>query len=40
MKAFISACVVAIVIAGAGAYTLNMYQKPADVAFSTTGVRL
>jgi hypothetical protein len=40
MRAFVMACVAAIVVAGAGAYVLNLYQQPADVAFSTTGVRL
>jgi hypothetical protein len=40
MKAFLAACVIAIVIAVAGAYVLNMYQQPVSVAFSTTGTRI
>ena len=40
MKSFILACVAAIVIAGIGAVVLDVYQKPADTAYATTGVRL
>ena len=40
MKVFLSASVIAIVIALAGAYVLNLYQKPVSVAFSTSGVRI
>jgi hypothetical protein len=40
MQAFLAACVVAIVVAIGGYYVLNMYQKPAEVAYSTSGVRI
>lgn len=40
MKAFISACVVAIMIAGIGFLVLNSMQVPANVAFRTDAVRL
>jgi hypothetical protein len=40
MKAFIMACVAAIVLAVIGGVVLNVVQKPADHAFSTDGVRL
>jgi hypothetical protein len=40
MKSFIVACVAAIVIAVVGAVVLDMYQRPAESAFATTGVRL
>jgi hypothetical protein len=40
MKSFIVACVAAIVIAIVGAVALDIYQKPADRAYATTGVRL
>jgi hypothetical protein len=40
MRSFVAACVAAAVIAIAGAYVLNMYQKPVDVAFSTEAVRI
>ena len=40
MKSFVFAVVAAIVIAGVGGFVLNEVQKPADQAFSTTGVRL
>ena len=40
MKEFLIACVVAIVVAVVAVYVLDMWQAPADVAFSTTGVRL
>ncbi|HWM48449.1 MAG TPA: hypothetical protein VNR11_16200 [Xanthobacteraceae bacterium] len=40
MRSFIAACVAAVVIAVIGAAVLNIYQKPADVAFTTTSVRL
>lgn len=41
MKAFVSACVVALVIAIASVFVLGGVQKPADQAFSSsTGVRL
>jgi hypothetical protein len=40
MRSFIVACVAAVVIAAIGAVALNSLQEPADVAFSTSGVRL
>ena len=41
MKAFISACVIALVIAIAAVFVLGGVQKPVEQAFSSsTGVRL
>ena len=40
MKAFLLACVVAIVAAAVGAEVLNHVQEPVAQAFATTGVRL
>jgi hypothetical protein len=40
MKSFVLACVAAIVIACIAGFVLNNVQKPADQAYSTTGVRL
>ena len=40
MKAFIIACVAAAVIAVCGVAVLNGIQKPVDVAYSTSGVRI
>jgi hypothetical protein len=41
MQSFVAACVVAIIIAVGAGVVLNVYQEPADVAFSSsTGVRL
>jgi len=40
MKSFVIACVAALVIAVGGALVLNHFQKTAEVAFSTTGVRV
>jgi hypothetical protein len=40
MRSFVAACIAAIVIATGAAVMLNHYQKPADAAFSTSGVRL
>ncbi len=40
MRSFIAACVAAVMIAAVWAVALNSFQKPADVAFSTEGVRL
>ena len=40
MRSFVVACVAAVVIAIGGAAVLDHYQKPADVAFSTSGVRI
>ena len=40
MKSFILACIAAVAIATVAGFALNSVQKPADEAFSTTGVRL
>jgi hypothetical protein len=40
MKAFLLACVGAVVIAFLAVGALDAIQKPADQAFATTGVRL
>jgi hypothetical protein len=40
MRAFITAVVVAIVLAIGAGFLLNKLQDPASVAFSTEGVRL
>lgn len=40
MKAFLLACVSAAVIAFLALGVLNTVQKPVDVAFATSGVRL
>lgn len=40
MKAFIIACVAAVVIAAICGVVLNSIQEPADQAFSTSAVRL
>ena len=40
MRAFLAACVVAIVVAAVGAAVLNRVQEPVEQAFATTGVRL
>ena len=40
MSAFISACIVAAVIAVVAAMALNTLQKPVDQAFATSSVRI
>ncbi len=40
MKAFIIACVTAVVIAVIGVAVLNSIQEPVDQAFTTGAVRL
>jgi hypothetical protein len=40
MKAFIIACVAAIVVAVIGGVVLSGYQEPVDEAFTTSSVRL
>ena len=40
MSTFVTACIAAIVIAVIGALALNAIQKPAEVAFATTAVRI
>ncbi len=40
MRAFLLACVAALVLATVSAAALNQLQQPADHAFATTSVRL
>ena len=40
MKSFVAACLAAIIIAAVAGFALSAVQKPADQAYSTTGVRL
>jgi Tfp pilus assembly major pilin PilA len=40
MSAFISACIVAAVIAVVAAMALNTVQKPVESAFATSAVRI
>jgi len=40
MKSFLAAVVAAIAIAAIAGFVLNAVQKPAEEAYSTTGVRL
>jgi hypothetical protein len=40
MRAFLSACLIAIVLAIAGYYALTVVQEPVSEAFSTNAVRL
>jgi hypothetical protein len=40
MKVFVVACIAAAVIAIGGVVVLNGIQKPVDVAFTTSGVRI
>jgi hypothetical protein len=40
MRAFVMACVCAVVIAALGGLILNYVQEPASVAFATKAVRL
>jgi hypothetical protein len=40
VKVFVSALLLAVLLAGSAAYTLSLYQKTAYVAFATTGVRI
>jgi hypothetical protein len=40
MKAFILACVAAVIIAVIGGVALNSVQEPVDQAFTTSAVRL
>jgi hypothetical protein len=40
MRVFLMSCIVAAVIALTGVIVLNHFQEPAEVAFSTTGVRI
>jgi len=40
MKAFVFACVVAVIIAVIGGIVLNSVQQPVDKAFTTSAVRL
>jgi integral membrane sensor domain MASE1 len=40
MRAFVFACIAAAVVAVVGAAVLSVFEKPAQVAFSTDAVRL
>jgi len=40
MKTFVVACIAAAVIAVGAVVVLNNIQKPADTAYSTSGVRI
>ena len=40
MKAFLLACVAAVILAIIGVVVLNSIQEPADQAFPTSAVRL
>lgn len=40
MKAFIAACVAAVIIAVIGGFVLDTVQKPADQAFSSPYARV
>ena len=40
MRAFAFSCAAAIVLAVCGYAALSIVQKPADVAYSTSGVRI
>jgi hypothetical protein len=40
MKAFLLACVTALVVAALGVVVLDRVQEPVEQAFATTGVRL
>jgi hypothetical protein len=40
MKPFIIACIAAVAIAACGVVVLNEIQKPVDVAFTTSAVRI
>jgi hypothetical protein len=40
MRAFLLACVAAIVVAAVGAAVLDRMQEPVEQAFATTSVRL
>lgn len=40
MKAFLLACVAALVVAALAVVILNRFQQPVEQAFATTGVRL
>ena len=40
MKVFITACVAAAIIAIGAVYVLGDFQKPVDVAYTTSAVRI
>jgi hypothetical protein len=40
MRAFVVACVAAVVIAVGAAVVLNQIQKPSDHAYATSGARI
>jgi hypothetical protein len=40
MRAFVVACLVAVLIAICAVVVLNSFQKPAETAFATSSVRI
>lgn len=40
MRTYLVSCIVALVIAVGAVYVLNAFQKDAQVAYTTTGVRI
>lgn len=40
MRSFVAAVIAAVVIAGVAAIVLNGFQKPAEVAYSTSAARI
>ena len=40
MKAFVLACIAAVIVAAIGVVVLDRVQKPVEQAFATTSVRL
>jgi hypothetical protein len=40
VRSFVIACLAALIIAIGGAVILDKFQKPADMAYQTSGVRL
>jgi len=40
MRVYVFSCIIAALVAIGAAYALNEIQKGADVAYSTTGVRI
>ena len=40
MRAFIAACIAALIIAVCGALVLSQVNKPVETAYSTTSVRI
>lgn len=40
MRSFVAAVIAAVVLAGVAALVLNSVQKPAEVAYATSGARI